>query len=880
MTVLDLVAKLSVNDQEYIDGLGKAEEKAKSGLGSALKTAGKVGAAALSAATTAVVAFGKKAVETGMDFDKSMSQVAATMGLTVDQIGDLREFAMDMGASTSFSAIQAADALNYMALAGYDAETSMKMLPTVLDLAAAGGMDLAAASDMVTDSQSALGLSLEETEAMVDMMAKTSSKSNTSVAQLGEAFLTIGATARNVSGGVEELSTLLGVLADNGIKGAEGGTHMRNVLLSLQEKAEDGALAIGDMSVAVYDADGNMRSVVDIIEDMQVALGDMDQASRDAIIGGIFNKPDLAAVNALIGTSADRFSELTAEIGNATGAAEAMANTQLDNLAGDVTLFKSALEGAMIVLSDQLTPTMRKFVSFGTDAVSKLSAAFQEGGLTGAMDALGTILSDGLNMVIETLPSLVEAGSALLSALIEGIFQNLPTILEAGVAIIQQVATSIIEALPEFGPTVIQMMASLYNMILENLPTILELGLQFVQALCEGILNSLSTLAETSTSLIDNIVSFFTENLPTFVQTGMTIIIAFIKGLIDSIPQLVQAVADIVKAIVEFFLNDGTEGMLQDGIEMIMSLIEGLMQQLPDIIQAIFDILTSMIQYIVSHLPEFVQMGVELIVSLITGLMDALPDIIQAIIDVLTTLVEYIIDNLPMFLEAGLQIIVSLAQALIDNAPEVLDAMLTLVESLITLIIDNLGEFVAQGLEILISIGKGIAEAVPELLAKVGEVIKGLWDAFVNTDWGEVGGNIIDGIKDGIGGAVGRLWNAAVNAAKTALAKIKSVLGIASPSKVFRDQVGKMIPEGMAIGIEANTDSVEDAMADIADLTTDPFAGMSNIVKFPEQGKGGQTYGGIVLNVYASEGMDVEEFADYTIDKLNQELEREGRALA
>ena len=198
-----------------------------------LKKIGGVAAKALGAAAaatgTAMLAFGKQSIEAGMQFDSSMSQVAATMGTTVDQIQDLRDFAQEMGSKTAFSATQAADALNYMALAGYDAKTSMDMLPNVLNLAAAGGMELASASDMITDSQSALGLTLDETSKLVDKMAKASSKSNTSVAQLGDAILTVGGTAKNMAGGTTELTAALGILADNGTKGAEGGTKTKPI---------------------------------------------------------------------------------------------------------------------------------------------------------------------------------------------------------------------------------------------------------------------------------------------------------------------------------------------------------------------------------------------------------------------------------------------------------------------------------------------------------------------------------------------------------------------------------------------------------------------------------------------------------------------------
>ena len=353
-----------------------------------MKTAGKAIAGVLATGTVALAAFTKSAVEAGISFDASMSQVAATMGKTMDELnadirtvdingqkwtGNLRDYAKKMGAETKFSATEAADALNYMALAGYDVSTSMEMLPNVLNLAAAGNMDLAMASDMVTDTQSALGLSLQETNEMVDQMARTSSKSNTSVQQLGEALLKIGATARSVKGGTQELSTVLGVLADNGIKGSEGGTHLRNMLLSLQSAAQDGAVDFGDFSVAVYDADGNMRSMIDIIADMQKGMGDMSQEAKDAMISGVFNKTDLASVNALLGTTQGRFEELAEAIGDCTGAAQEMAETQLDNLAGDITIMKSAFEGLQIAISDGATPAIRESVKGLTEVINGLN---------------------------------------------------------------------------------------------------------------------------------------------------------------------------------------------------------------------------------------------------------------------------------------------------------------------------------------------------------------------------------------------------------------------------------------------------------------------------------------------------------------------------
>lgn len=535
MDLMSLLVRIGADTSDAEKGIKQTQTLGQK-LSKGLKTAGKVAGVAITAATTAVVAFTKKSVDVGKEFDASMSQVAATMGKTTDEIQDLREFAQKMGRETAFSATQAAEALNYMALAGYDSETSMSMLPNVLNLAAAGGMELATASDMVTDAQSALGLSLEETGDMVDKMAKASSKSNTSVAQLGEAFLTVGGTAKDLAGGTTELSTVLGILADNGVKGSEGGTALRNIILALEAPTKQSAAAMKELGLEVFDANGNMRPMEEIFGDLNDRLSTMNQGERTQVLSEIFNKVDLKSVNALLATNVERWDELsqsidgawyttdslttsmsdvglsmddmkekltklgittdnfnysldtsngnasdfidtlfeTADAGvsyedvleamggdleslqtafdNTTGAAQQMADTQLDNLEGDITLFQSALEGAQIALSDVLTPSLRDFVQFGTGAVGELTEAFEKDGLNGAMDALGHIISDGIGMIIDGLPGFVDAGLQLLGAIVKGIIDNLPKLAEAALQIGSTVLTNISNYVHEHNP--------------------------------------------------------------------------------------------------------------------------------------------------------------------------------------------------------------------------------------------------------------------------------------------------------------------------------------------------------------------------------------------------------------------------------------------
>lgn len=328
----------------------------------------------VSVVSAAVTGMGIASVKTAADFESSMSQVQATMGITKDSMSTvngesvntmeaLSDLAKQMGSETAFSASECAEALNYLALAGYDTQEMVDALPTVLNLAAAGNIDLASASDMVTDAMSALGMETSEADTMVDQMAKTASSTNTSVSQLGEGILTIGATAKSIKGGTAELNTALGILANNGIKGAEGGTHLRNVILSLQNPTDKAAACMEQLGVDVYDSQGNMRSLNDILGDLNTSMEGMTSAEKTNIISSIFNKTDLSSVNALLANTGETWDSLQNSITNSAGAAQQMADTQLDNLSGQLTILKSALEGLAISIGEALMPMVKNIVS-------------------------------------------------------------------------------------------------------------------------------------------------------------------------------------------------------------------------------------------------------------------------------------------------------------------------------------------------------------------------------------------------------------------------------------------------------------------------------------------------------------------------------------
>ena len=382
-----VVGYLELDASKFKSGLNTAMEQLKGftdksnsagtrfqALGSSLKT---IGSNMSKYVTLPLAGIGTASVATAANFEKSMSQVAATMGMTAEEINNgsesykkLEQAALDMGATTQFSASEASEALNYLALAGYDVDKSVSTLPTVLNLAAAGGLELGYASDVMTDAMSALGLETSQAEGFVDQLAKTSQKSNTSVGQLGEAILTVGGTAKVLAGGTTEMNTALGILADNGIKGAEGGTALRNVILSLSAPTDKAAKTMKELGLEVFDAQGNMRPLNDIFKDLDGTLSTMTQGEQTKVLSELFNKVDLKSVNALLANSGERFNELSGYISDSEGAAAAMADTMNNNLSGQLTLLKSGLEGAAISIGNALLPVIKVLVEWINNLVT------------------------------------------------------------------------------------------------------------------------------------------------------------------------------------------------------------------------------------------------------------------------------------------------------------------------------------------------------------------------------------------------------------------------------------------------------------------------------------------------------------------------------
>lgn len=810
------------------------------------------------------------AVGVGSDFESGMTLVAATMGITTEEIAagseefdKLQKAAKEAGATTQFSATQAAEALNYMALAGYDADKSIETLPTVLNLAAAGGMDLATASDMVTDSMSALGDAAGTTEGFVDKMAKTSQKSNTNVQQLGEAILTVGGTAKNLAGGVVEMNTVLGIFADNGVKGAEGGTALRNVILSLTAPTDKAKKQMEVLGLQVFDANENMRPLNETFNDLNGILGTMTQGEQTEVLNSIFNKVDLKSVNALLANSGERFDELSGYISDCDGAAADMAATMNDNLQGKVTILKSGLEGLGIAAYEKFKTPLTNAVENITEVIGQLQTDLTDGSLSGALEKIAT----GFGNMVEKASEIV---AAILPTLLEGlgwIADNGETIVSvlagigAGFAVFK-VATlinTVITAMQGFKAAVAaaQVVQALMNVTMAANPIILVVTL--IAVLVAAIVGFIATNEDARAALVnvweaiktaigtvvEKIVTFFTETIP----NAFNKVINFVKsnnwqGLLLL---LVNPFAGAFK-----LLYDNCEGfrnIINNLVEQIKSAFNGVVNFLKELPSKIWNAIISTVDAIrewALGLRTAAEEGITQLVTNVVTFFSELPNKIAYVIGFcLGYIIKFGIDlytwattKIPEFVNSVVifmqqlpdkiwNAIISAVQKVTTWGEQMRSQAVTAATNLLNQTITTLSQLPGKVWNAIVGAVQQVVNWGTQLAAKGTEAAKGLYNAVVNgvsslpSKMAEIGSNIVSGIWNGISSGWDWLTGKVKSLAKSLLDGAKDALGIHSPSRLFRDLVGKMIPQGIGVGITAEMPTLQsDLKEELQGMTT------------------------------------------------------------
>lgn len=332
-----------------------------------------VGSTLTKSVTAPITALSAAAVKVTADFDSSMSKVAALSGATGAEFEALRQKARDMGASTKYSAGEAADALSYMALAGWDTNQMIDGLDGVLNLAAASGMELAEASDLVTDYLSAFGLEASDSSRMADMLAYAQANSNTTTTQLGEAFGNTAAQMHTAGQSMETTTAILEAFANQGLKGSEAGTALSAMVRDITQRMQDGKIYIGETAVTVQDANGNFRNMIDILADVEEATDGMGSAEKSAALMTTFTARSVKGVSMALTEGSDNIQSYADDLTEAGGTAKKMADTMQDNLSGQLTILKSQVQELGISFGDILVPEIRSGVSWVQEQVDKFN---------------------------------------------------------------------------------------------------------------------------------------------------------------------------------------------------------------------------------------------------------------------------------------------------------------------------------------------------------------------------------------------------------------------------------------------------------------------------------------------------------------------------
>lgn len=574
MNVMELFVTLAIKDTAYKKGLKDAEGNASSStskIGGAFKAVGKVAKTAMVAGSAAAVAFTKTSIDAGMNFDTAMSQVAATMGTTVDKIGNVKAKAEEMGRTTKYTATEAAEGMNILAQAGLSADEQISGIGTVLNLASAGAMSLEESASYTAGAVKGFGDSMSNASYYADLMAKGATLANTDVRGLGEAFSGSAATAKNYGQAADSVTLSLLRLAEQNVTGSEASTALNRAMADLYTPTDDASKALDQLGVSAYKSNGEAKDFNDLVDELNGSLQGMTAEQKNNALATIFTTQGLQAFNKMTASSDATVQKFWKGIQDSSGSAAQQAATQLDNLQGDITLLSSATEGLQLAFYNTFSGTIRGAIKGITSEVSGLAEAMESGGISGALSKLA---QDAINFSGQ-LPGLTKIGGDLINGLISSVTQNSGSITTAVSQLLNNLASTISTGLNVFTSVGVNLLTTIANGMTQGIPTFLgqalpmltqfteslrsnagkliNAGLTLIQNIAQGLINSIPVLIAYVPTIITNLAGIINDNAPKILATGVTIITNLAIGLVRAIPLLIANLPKIITAIVSVF---------------------------------------------------------------------------------------------------------------------------------------------------------------------------------------------------------------------------------------------------------------------------------------------------------------------------------------
>ncbi|AYQ17671.1 hypothetical protein CHCC15337_0452 [Bacillus paralicheniformis] len=723
---------------------------------------------ALKAAGAAVTGFGGAmalglgmAVKTTADFESAMSRVGALSGATGKQLESMTQTAEHLGATTAFTATQAAEGMQFLAMAGYKTNDIIAAMPGLLATAAAGQTDLATTADITSNILSGFGLQAEETARVADVLTKAFTNSNTDLEMLGYTMKYVAPIAHASGQSLESVAAAAGLLGNAGIQGTQAGTSLRRMLTRLAGPPKAAREELHDLGVTVEDAKGNMKPLAQIIGELAEATKDMGEADRLAAISRISGVEASSAMLALMDAGQGKIEAFTKELENSGGTAEEIAKKQLDNLKGQLIILKSALEGAAIAIGTALLPALKlitKGLQFLVDKFNSLPKPVKSTiAILGAMATVLALVTGPLLILVGMLPGIITgfgliaefgalvapallpiagvtaaviAGLTALGAAIYLTYKHFDTIKKKAsefTAIAGQKVTPVLKTISSLFKGIAETLTgdftqgsiALHNLLPQSVANVIVKGLASIRsgfddlkkAITDAFNGDYSGIAE----FIPNIIGILVGGIPGLIVAGSKFLPAIAQGIEQNMPTILEKATEIVNSLVNG-VTANLPRILQAGLEMITELLEGFTQALPNIVEKVTQVVDTIIQTITTMIPVILATGVMILTSLIEGIVSALPTIIEAATTVLSTLINTVVTLLPMIIEAGIQILTSLISGLIQALPMLVEATIQLITMLIQTIIQNLPTIIEAGIQILISLINGIVSILPKLI--------------------------------------------------------------------------------------------------------------------------------------------------------------------
>lgn len=834
--------KTKLSDAEYaadkldnsLEEVESSAKKADDGFTMFKATLANLAADAIMRAVDGIKNLVGNVIELGQNFTSTMSEVSAISGATGEDFEKLEACAREYGATTVFSASNAAEALKYMSLAGWDADQSTSALGGVLNLAAASGMELGAASDMVTDYLSAFAMEAGDAAYFADLLSYAQSHSNTTAEALGEAYKNCAANLNAAGQDVETVTSLLEGMANQGYKGSEAGTAMAAIMRDITNGMKDGAIKIGETSVAVMDAQGNFRDLTDILTEVEAATNGMGDAERAVALSSTFTADSTKGLNLILNEGMDNIAGYEEELRGASGSAEEMANIMNDNLSGDVAAMNSAFEELGLKIYDALESKLRAGVQFITNgvipAIEWLGGHIPE--VTIAVSGLGAVIAAMNWGTISSKIAMVKGALIKLAAALGGV--SLPAI--AIIAVITAVAlaftnlwknneefrnkiTAIWDGIKakfdEFGQGIVDRLNALgfeFEDITEVMKAVWDGFCEVLAPIFEGVFQQISNILNEAldilTGLFDIFAGIFTGDWDMVWQGVQEVFGAVWDFVVATFENWISTFTSLADTVLGWFGTDwetvwtNVKTFFSDTWNAISSFFSGIMTGIKTFFTDTWNAIVSFFSGILSGIYSSVTGTMTEIHDTFTNIWDSITGFLSGAWETIKNIVTVGIMAVKEIISAAFQIITLPFRFIWENCK---DTVLSIWETIKSVIGEKID---------------AVKEKITTVTTAISNVASAAWNAISST---------ASSLWEGIKGTIGSKIDAAKEKVSTATSAITSVASSAwSSVSSTASSLWNTISSTVSSKISAASSAVSSATSTITSVASSAWSSVSS----------------------------------------------------